>query len=106
VTDLPSSLFSLLVSVMLVFSGQVCCSDRSFFQQCAHSGRTAHIRQIRAILPHVVSTDDSERKKDEAWANLCRAEGWVCRVCGSVPERGQRFTDNLCDDCRKIVRNE
>jgi len=27
-------------------------------------------------------------------------------VCGSVPERGQRFTDNLCDDCRKIVRNE
>jgi hypothetical protein len=60
----------------------------------------------RAILSHVVSTDDSERKKDEAWANLCRAEGWVCRVCGSVPERGQRFTDNLCDDCRKIVRNE
>jgi len=53
-----------------------------------------------------VSTDDSERKKDEAWANLCRAEGWVCRVCGSVPERGQRFDDNLCDDCRKIVRNE
>jgi hypothetical protein len=53
-----------------------------------------------------VSTDDFERKKDAAWANLCRAEGWVCRVCGSVPERGQRFTHDLCDDCRKIVRNE
>ena len=60
----------------------------------------------RAILSHVVNTDDPERKKDAAWANLCRAEGWVCRVCGSVPERGQRFMDNLCDDCRKIVRNE
>jgi hypothetical protein len=53
-----------------------------------------------------VSTHDSENKKDEAWANLCLAEGWVCRVCGSVPERGQRFTNDLCDDCRKIVRNE
>jgi len=53
-----------------------------------------------------VSADNSERKKDEAWANLCRAEGWVYRVCGSVPERGQRFTNDLCDDCRKIVRNE
>jgi len=61
---------------------------------------------IRAILSHIVSTDDSESKKDEAWATLCQAEGWVCRVCGSVPGRGQRFEDNLCDDCRKIVRNE
>jgi hypothetical protein len=46
-----------------------------------------------------VSIDDSESKKDEVWATLCQAEGWVCRVCGSVPERGQRFTDKLCEDC-------
>jgi len=23
-----------------------------------------------------------------------------------TPERGRRFTDNLCEDCRKIVRSE
>jgi hypothetical protein len=51
----------------------------------------------QAELSHVMSTDDSESEKDKAWANVCRAEGWVCRVCGSVPERGQRFQDNLCD---------
>jgi len=53
-----------------------------------------------------VSAEDSERKKEETWANVCRAEGWVCRVCGSTPEQGQRFKDNLCDDCIKFVRNE
>src|SRR5580704_16789820 len=42
--------------------------------------------------------EDPESKKDEAWATLCQAEGWACRVCGSVPERGHRFADNLCDD--------
>jgi hypothetical protein len=35
-----------------------------------------------------------------------KGSGWVCRICGAVPERGQQFTDNLCDDCRKIARNE
>lgn len=58
------------------------------------------------ILSRIMSTDDAETKKDEAWANLCRAEGWVCRVCGSVPGRGKRFPDNLCEDCLKMVRNE
>ena len=51
-------------------------------------------------------TDDAERQKDKAWANLCRESGWVCRICGAVPERGQHFTDDLCGDCRKIARNE
>jgi hypothetical protein len=50
--------------------------------------------------------DDAEREKDRVWANLCRESAWVCRICGAVPERGQRFTDDLCDDCRKIARNE
>ena len=50
--------------------------------------------------------EDPEDRKEAAWITLCHAEGWVCRVCGFVPERGQRFADNLCDDCRKIVRNE
>jgi len=63
-------------------------------------------KESRAKLSNVVSTNDNESKKDEAWANLCVAEGWVCRACGSAPERGQRFTKNICDDCRKIVRNE
>ena len=51
-------------------------------------------------------TDDAERQKDKAWANLCRENAWVCRICGSVPEQGQHFPDDLCDDCRKIARNE
>jgi hypothetical protein len=51
-------------------------------------------------------TDDAEREKDRIWANLCRESGWLCRICGAVPEHGQQFTDDLCDDCRKIARNE
>ena len=53
-----------------------------------------------------VVSSEAEGEKDKAWESLCRAEGWVCRICGAVPERGQQFTDNLCDDCRKIARNE
>jgi len=54
-----------------------------------------------------VRSDDTERKKDEAWANLCESEGWVCRVCGAVPpERGRRFEGEICDDCRLIAGNE
>lgn len=49
---------------------------------------------------------DAEHEKDQVWANLCRENAWVCRICGAVPERGQQFTDDLCDDCRKIARNE
>lgn len=91
----------------MLFLEQRQWSNRS--TTCSLGSRAAHIRKMKpswAILSHVVNTDDSERKKDEAWVNLCRAEGWACRVCGSIPERGQRFPDDLCDDCRKIVRNE
>ena len=50
--------------------------------------------------------ENLERQKDRAWESLCRQNGWECRICGAVPERGLQFTDNLCDDCRKIMRNE
>ena len=50
--------------------------------------------------------DNAEREKGKVWANLCRESGLVCRICGAVPEHGQQFTDELCDDCRKIARNE
>jgi hypothetical protein len=50
--------------------------------------------------------EDAEHDKDRVWANLCRENAWVCRICGAVPERGKQFTDDLCDDCRKIARNE
>ena len=51
-------------------------------------------------------TDNAEREKGKVWANPCRESGLVCRICGAVPEHGQQFTDDLCDDCRKIARNE
>ena len=62
-------------------------------------------RPIGFGLPHFMQ-DDTEHKKDAAWANVCRENGWLCRICGAVPEQGLQFADNLCDDCRKIVRNE
>jgi hypothetical protein len=42
-----------------------------------------------------VVSSDAKGERDKAWESLCRAEGWVCRICGGVPERGQHFTDNL-----------
>jgi hypothetical protein len=51
-------------------------------------------------------TDDAEHEKGKIWADLCRESGWVCPICGAVPEPGQQFRDKLCDDCRKIARNE
>jgi len=54
-----------------------------------------------------MSTDDAaERERNKTLADLCRAEGWVCKFCGAIPECDQQFTENLCDDCRKIARNE
>jgi hypothetical protein len=50
--------------------------------------------------------DDAERLKDEAWAKLCHESGWVCKICGAVPERGQRFDDDVCGDCRLIIRSQ
>ena len=50
--------------------------------------------------------DAAERERTKRGADLCRAEGGVCKFCGAIPERGQQFTENLCDDCRKMARNE
>lgn len=95
-------------------SGPAVCSSSN---QCRNSGRLSRKRTIKSALGRVctapgielysfVVTDDAEREKDEVWTNLCRESGWVCRICEAVPERGQQFADNLCDDCRKIARNE
>lgn len=48
----------------------------------------------------------SEKLKDATWVELCRQFGWVCKLCGVVPQIGKRFEDNLCDDCRLQVKNE
>ena len=53
-----------------------------------------------------MSTNHEEQSKDEGWASLCRENGWICRVCGAIPERGRQFDDNLCDDCRLVIRSE
>ena len=53
-----------------------------------------------------VDAEDLEREKEKAWGSLCHESGRVCRICGQLPERGQQFVENLCDDCRKMTRNE
>jgi len=53
-----------------------------------------------------MSIHDTERLMDEAWAKLCQENGWTCKFCGAVPQRGQRFDNGVCDDCRLIVRSE
>jgi hypothetical protein len=53
-----------------------------------------------------VSAEDSERKKDVAWEHLCQENGWACRICGTIPERGKQFENGLCEDCRLSIKNE
>jgi hypothetical protein len=53
-----------------------------------------------------VTTEEEERRKDAAWATLCRENGWDCRLCGAMPERGKQFADRLCEDCRLAMKNE
>jgi len=48
----------------------------------------------------------SEKIREATWADLCRRNGWVCKVCGAVPELGKRFDGDLCDDCRLQLKNE
>ena len=59
-----------------------------------------------SLILRRMETDDRDSQKDDAWAKLCEESKWVCRVCGAVPERGQRFDSDLCGDCQKMLRNE
>ena len=53
-----------------------------------------------------MSAGDSERDKRTAWENLCLESGWVCKLCGAIPDIGKRFDGDLCDDCKLSVKNE
>ena len=53
-----------------------------------------------------MSASNPDKISVAAWANLCRESGWVCKVCGAVPELGKRFDAELCDDCRLQLKNE
>jgi len=43
--------------------------------------------------------------KQLAWQQLCEENGWRCRICGAVPELGQQFENNICEDCKISLRN-
>jgi len=43
---------------------------------------------------------ESEKLKESTWKELCRQYGWLCKMCGAVPELGKQFEDNLCDNCK------
>ena len=53
-----------------------------------------------------MNESNSEKLRDATWGELCREYGWVCKVCGTAPQLGERFEDNLCDDCRLQLKNE
>jgi len=53
-----------------------------------------------------MSASDLERDKQTAWAKLCYENACVCKVCGAVPEVGQRLERDLCDDCKLRIKNE
>jgi len=53
-----------------------------------------------------VKTKEPERESDRVWAAMCQAEGWVCKLCGAVPECGTRFDGDLCDDCKLRLKIE
>jgi hypothetical protein len=54
----------------------------------------------------VAIPESSEHDKYRVWTELCRETGWVCRICGEIPDFGQEFEGNLCDECRARLRNE
>ena len=54
----------------------------------------------------VVTESNSEKLKAGNWVDLCREYGWVCKLCGTAPQLGKRFADNLCDDCKLQLKNE
>lgn len=47
----------------------------------------------------------SEAERQLAWEKLCDENDWHCRICGALPELGQQFDNNLCDDCRFSLKN-
>jgi len=50
---------------------------------------------------------DREIEKDDNWDALCRAKGWTCKVCGAIPpERGVKFSDDVCGDCSYALEKE
>ena len=53
-----------------------------------------------------MNTEQPTRESDRVWAEMCRAEGWVCKICAAVPECGKRFDGDLCDDCKLQLKNE
>jgi hypothetical protein len=58
-------------------------------------------------FPHLdVNASSADRDRETAWADLCRQRGWVCEICGAVPELGKKFEDDICDECRLRLKIE
>ena len=68
------------------------------------NGDEAHLlcwRKTQDTTP----TGVSESARQLAWRELCVENGWSCRICGALPELGQQFENNLCEDCKISLRN-
>ena len=48
-------------------------------------------------------TDDAEREKDNAWTNLWRESGWVCRICGAVPNTGSSSRTTFATTAARLL---
>jgi hypothetical protein len=76
------------------------------------AGRVKHPLVVIVLRPpgaggfFAVNTERSMDNSDPVWAEMCRAEGWLCKLCGAVPEYAKRFERELCDDCKLQLKNE
>jgi len=50
-------------------------------------------------------TEPLTHEKQVAWEKLCEEKGWSCRICGALPDLGQQFENNLCEDCKLSLGN-
>lgn len=60
---------------------------------------------VRAAAMGIEATTTLPMKTEtetDGWQTLCRARGWVCRVCGLYPEHGNPlgYEDGLCPEHR------
>ena len=69
------------------------------------NGEEAHLLCQSKSQDAAPAANASDPAKQLAWQQLCEENGWRCRICGGLPEIGQQFENNVCEDCKISLRN-